>query len=83
MQLLIDRVGTVRAVYAETIDLHALGEATIQRASHVEPDHAGCWWACLSPVHGPTLGPYTYRRDALAAELSWLEQHWLVRSSSV
>jgi hypothetical protein len=75
MQLLIDREGNVRCVYAETIDLKALGQVSIRRASHVEPDDAGRWWADLAPIGGPKLGPFDRRSMALAAETEWLEQH--------
>ena len=61
MQLLIDKVGTVRCVYAEAIDLSALGTPSIRRASHVEPDEQGRWHADLSPVGGPFLGPFDRR----------------------
>jgi hypothetical protein len=77
MQLLIDPHGTVRCVYDEAIDLAALGLVSIRRASHVEPDPAGQWWADLSPVAGPRIGPFARRTEALAAEQRWLEVHWL------
>ena len=80
MQLLIQPNGDVRCVYDETLDLSAFGDMTISRGSHVEPDEAGAWKADLSPVKGPTLGPFLHRSDALAAERHWLEQHWLTRS---
>jgi hypothetical protein len=77
MQLLIDPEGAVRCIYGEAIDLAALGAVSIRRASHVEPDAAGRWWADLSPVVGPRLGPFARRTEALAAEQQWLEAHWL------
>ena len=77
MQLRIDPGGGVRCLYGELIDLHALGPATIRRASRVEPDAEGKWWAELSPVGGPTLGPFEQRSQALDAERRWLEEHWL------
>jgi hypothetical protein len=76
MQLVVDGTGQVLCIYGEVLDLSALGPRTIRRASHVEPDAAGQWWADLSPVNGPTLGPFVWRSEALAAELAWLEQHW-------
>ena len=41
MDLLVLPDGTVRAIYAEDIDLTDLGSAVISRASHVEPDPRG------------------------------------------
>ena len=64
-------------IYGEQIDLHALGRPAISRASHVEPDPHGRWFADLSPVAGPKLGPFERRSQALAAEISWLETNWL------
>ena len=72
MQLIISG-GTVRCIYSEEIDLTALGSPAISRASHVEPDQQGRWWADMSPVNGPRLGPYDRRSEALAAEAEWLE----------
>lgn len=77
MRLIFDIDGTTRAIYCEEIPLAAIGELTIRRASHVEPTPDGRWLADLSPVSGPTLGPYARRSDALVAELDWLETHWL------
>lgn len=77
VQLLIEPSGAVRAIYTELIDFAALGSPAISRASHVEPDPHGRWWADLSPVNGPLLGPFDCRSLALAAEQSWLETHWL------
>ena len=79
MTLVVNARGEVRAVYAELIDLAVLGHPTINRASRVEPDVDGCWYADLRPVSGPVLGPYSLRSDALAAEVDWLESHWLTR----
>ena len=77
MQLVIQPDGIVRCVYGETLDLHALGNLEISRGSHVEPDSNGQWFADLSPVAGPRLGPFSKRSDALDAETEWLEHHWL------
>jgi len=79
MQLVISSDGTLRCVYGEAIDLQALGQLDIQRASHVEPDGHGQWIADLTPVGGPLLGPFPRRSDALAAESQWLEANWLTR----
>jgi hypothetical protein len=77
MQLLIDPRGTARALYGEEIDLAALSRVSIRRASRVEPDLRGRWWALLRPVGGPRLGPFARRSETLAAERAWLETHGL------
>jgi len=74
MELVIDTGGTIRCVYSEMIDLAELGKLTIKRASHVEPDTSGGWWADMAPVHGPKLGPFKVRSEALDAELRWIRQ---------
>jgi len=79
MQLLIAPDGGVRCIYDEVIDLAVLGPVVVTRASHVEPDALGQWWADLTPVCGPVLGPFSQRSAALAAEQSWLETNWLLR----
>lgn len=81
MQLVIDCRGQVRCVYSEEIDLTALGLPTIRRASHIEPDDVGQWWADLMPIHGPRLGPFNQRSEALDAECGWLNEHWLLGSA--
>lgn len=77
MQIIITPSGTVRCVYSEEIDLAALGSPAIMRASHVEPDQQGRWWADMGPVNGPRLGPYNLRSEALVAEAAWLEANFL------
>lgn len=69
--------GTIRCLYDEAVDLGALGPLVVARASYVEPDGRGQWWADLTPVHGPLLGGFAKRSDALRAEVAWLERHWL------
>ena len=78
MNLLVSPSGTVRCLYGEELDLGALGQPSITRASHVEPDQHGRWLADLSPVDGSCLGPFNSRSQALAAESEWLDTHWLI-----
>ena len=77
MELLIEANGAARCVYSEAIELTALGGISIRRASYVEPDVLGRWWADLQPVGGAKLGPFDQRSQALTAEQAWLGQHWL------
>lgn len=80
MQIVFATGGGIRCVYGESIDLNSLGRISIARGSHVEPDELGQWFADLSLVGGPKLGPFAKRTDALAAEIAWLEEHWLSAS---
>ena len=77
MQLVIKADGNIWCLYAEAIDLALLGSVCIERGSHVEPDDQARWFADLSPVIGPLLGPFSKRSDALQAEIDWLTAHWL------
>jgi hypothetical protein len=78
MDLVVAPGGVVRTIYAEILDLAALGRPAISRASQVEPDEAGRWHADLVAVGGPVLGPFDRRGQALAAEHDWLTRHWLL-----
>ena len=78
MELIVWPDGNARCIYSEEIDLAALGEVDIVRASHVEPDKLGRWWADLYPIAGPRLGPFTLRSWALEAEMAWLRCHLLI-----
>lgn len=67
--------GTGITVYTEALELEGFGRLSHRRASYVEPVGHGHWSADLSPVGGPTLGPYAKRSEALEAEGEWLELH--------
>ena len=72
MELIIDSYGLTRCVYSDAIPLQGFGQVRIKRASNVEPNEQGEWIADLSPVFGPTLGPFVKRTDAIEAEVTWL-----------
>jgi hypothetical protein len=82
MELIVRADGSLRCLYDETVDLSALGQVTIRRASHVEPTDNGQWQADLSPVGGPVLGPFALRSQALASEVEWLRRHWLLTADA-
>jgi hypothetical protein len=73
MDLVVDGGGSIRCIYDEALDLREIGTLKITRASHVEPDADGFWWADMGPVDGPVLGPYGSRSEALGAERGWLK----------
>ena len=81
MLMIFDTNGSIRCLYNDTLELDQIGRLTISRGSHVEPTLDGQWTADMSPVCGPVLGPYRSRRDALAAEVNWLEANWLASPS--
>lgn len=72
MELVVAADGVGRCIYGEALDLREIGRLSITRASHVEPDAEGDWWADMGPVDGPVLGPYGSRTEALRAEREWL-----------
>jgi hypothetical protein len=72
MELVVDAGGGVRCIYDEALDLREIGKLQITRASHVEPDRDGFWWADMGPSGGPVLGPFRSRTEALEAERTWL-----------
>ena len=72
MELVVGTDGVARCIYDEALDLREIGKLQITRASHVEPDAEGFWWADMGPVDGPVLGPYGSRSEALGAEREWL-----------
>lgn len=82
MDIFIRTNGLIECLYSEDIDLSQLGQDSggtrMMRCSHVDPTADGRMWvADLDPVGGPVLGPFTHRREALAAEESWLIAHRL------
>ena len=76
MQLRVNPEGTILGLYQEGVDLKELGNQTIERASHVEPNGAN-WVVDLSPVNGPKLEGFLNRSIAIQAEVDWIENHVL------
>lgn len=57
--------------------LSGLGPTVTTRASHVEPGPDGKWYADMSPVSGPQLGPFDRRREAIDEEVEWIKENVL------
>jgi hypothetical protein len=77
MILMVSPNGDIRGIYTDDFPWRELGKTLVQRASHVEPDHLGLWYADLSLRNGPRIGPFAKRAEAIAAEVAWLENHHL------
>ena len=68
--------GSSRFIWSDDlVGLASEGTPSIRRASDVEPDDNGWWWADMAKSGGGKLGPYAKRGDALAAEVAWLKHH--------
>jgi hypothetical protein len=76
MELVISPQGEITTIYSEVLNLAALGSQRIARASHVEPDASGQWYAQI--IDGPRLGPFERRSEAITAEVQWLTEHRLL-----
>jgi hypothetical protein len=74
MELVVGCDGGVKCIYDEALDLRQIGRLQITRASHVEPDAEGFWWADMGPSGGSVLGPFRSRTEALGAEREWLAE---------
>ena len=71
-QIIIEPSGAVSYIYDDNlIELSALGDGFISRASYVEPTESGAW---VADMGGALLGPYRTRGEALQAEMDWLER---------
>lgn len=76
---LVIKGGDILAIYDDSL-VAMFGEAekvTTRRASHVEPDGDG-WSADLSPVGGPLLNGFKTRKEALDAEVRYLDEKVIV-----
>ncbi len=67
--------GKVIFIYEETVAkmFESLGFKfdNCQRVSNVEPE-GNVWYADMKPVNGPKLGPFDTRKEALDAEVAWV-----------
>jgi hypothetical protein len=63
-ELVVGVDGGMRCIDDEALDLREIGKLPITRASHVEPDAEGYWWAEITPSGGPVLGPFRTRTEA-------------------
>jgi len=77
--IVIDTDGDLSFLYHDDLQpiMLTLGEATIKRASMVEPTDDGLWTADMGPSDGPVLGPFVTRAEALDAEEDWLHRNVL------
>ena len=83
MELVVGVDGVARCIYDDALDLREIGKLQITRASHVEPDAEGYWWADMGRSGGPVLGPYGSRSEALGAERGWLNAEAITSYPSI
>lgn len=76
MRLRVESDGTILGLYDEKLDLSAMGNLVIQRASQVEPQ-GDTWTVDLALSDGPILPGFAKRSEAIQAEVQWLENHRL------
>ena len=73
MLIVIAPDGTLQMIYEDDLaELLSAGPFETERASHVEPAEGGGWSATMV-TSGKVLGPFSLRREALAAEAQDLE----------
>ena len=77
------RGGEMQFLYNDAMTgLMKHGDATIERASFVEPTADNKWTADMKPSHGPVLGPFDTRAEALAAEVRWINENVLTQKEN-
>lgn len=76
--------GTIEMIHDDKMaGLMGAGDATIRRASHVEPGDPDkgqdplMWYADMAPCNGPVLGPFLSRQEALDHEVEWINTNVL------
>ena len=70
--------GRIEFIYDDRLrGLLQQGDASVTRASAVEPTVDNQWTADMGPSGGPVLGPFPTRQEALDAETEWLNQNIL------
>ncbi len=63
--------GTMEGLYSDDLDYEEFGEATVERASNVEPVDGG--WGVHIIETGEDYGPFKKRKEALKFEVELLE----------
>ena len=82
MKITVEVDGRIKFIYDDSVAevMQEVGPLEVKRASHVEFDNSnGFWWADMSPVGGPKMGPFIGRNTALAMEREWLEERGIPR----
>jgi hypothetical protein len=71
LEITITESGDVQCLAPDDLDLRAVGQLFVRRASHVEYDNARECWVVTLP-NGRELGTYATRGEGLAAEVVFL-----------
>lgn len=71
MRILINRDGTLKMIYTDSVDVRDMGDSEITRVGRVEPTEE-CMWRV--DVRGEEVGRYSLREEALRAEVARVEE---------
>lgn len=77
MKLLVSPEGVITAIYSDDLVplIKEAEKVNISRASHVEPDDKGQWWATMKPFGEEVLlGPFETHKEAITEEVNYLEE---------
>ena len=77
-KVIIGNDGIARFIYDDAVMgvMNEISEKVcVKRASHVEPDENGLWFADMAPVGGEKFIGFKTRQEALDFEVDWLNQH--------
>jgi hypothetical protein len=74
---LVIKNGIITAIHDDALTpMFSLGDVTIKRASHVEPDRNGHEWSAdMRPVGGRIMRGFKTRGAALKAEVDYLRKY--------
>jgi hypothetical protein len=80
--ILFSTTGDAMFLYDDELQvLLSMGEASIERASHVEPEGLQ-WVADMCPIGGPKSKPFATRDEALQWERDWVWSNHFERAGN-
>ncbi len=70
MRVVIEKDGTLRMIYTDSLDVRDMGESEIWRVGRVEPTEDSQWEV---EVTGKAIGRFSLREEALREEVRVVE----------